>query len=109
MGELFVFDVSKGRAEDTGVVQQLPGYGKPFKGKIVDQLVDGSWPKFLHPFPISDKQFLVSCCPRPGANWGVYLVDIFDNLTLISEDPKYALFEPVSLKTQPKPIKAVIR
>ena len=103
MGELFVFDVSKGRSEDTGVVQQLPGYGKPFKGKIVDGLVNGSWPKFLHPFPISDKQFLVSCCPRPGANWGVYLVDIFDNLTLISEDPKYALFEPVPLKTQPKP------
>ena len=34
---------------------------------IVDRLVDGSWPKFLHPYPLSEKYFLVSCKPAPDA------------------------------------------
>jgi formylglycine-generating enzyme required for sulfatase activity len=39
---------------------------------MVDQLVDGSWPKFLHPLPLSNKYFLVSCRPGPDAAWGLF-------------------------------------
>lgn len=105
MGEMVIFDTSKGRQEDTGAIQRIPGYGKPVKGIIKDTLVDNSWPKFLHPYPLSDKYFLVSCKPTPSSAWGIYLVDIFDNMLLLREEPGYALFEPVPLrKTTPPPV-----
>ena len=103
MGELVLFDAAKGRQEDTGALQRIPGYGKPVKGLIKDTLVDGSWPKFLHPFPLNDKYFLVSAKPTPASAWGLYLVDIFDNMLLLREEPGYALFEPMPLRKTERP------
>ena len=103
MGEMVIIDVAKGRQEDTGAVQRIPGYGKPVKGIIKDELVNESWPKFLHPYPLNDKYFLVSCKPTPSAAWGVYLVDIFDNMLLLKEEPGYALLEPLPLKRTDRP------
>jgi hypothetical protein len=60
-GELVLFDASKSRHEGGGAMQRIPGYGKKVEPIIKDGLVNDSWPKFLHPFPLSDKQFLVSC------------------------------------------------
>jgi len=103
MGELVLFDSALGRQEATGAVQRIPGYGKPVEAKIVDQLVDGSWPKFLHPKPISQTTFLVSAKPTSDAKWGIYLVDIFDNMLLIQEEPQMALFEPIPLRKTVRP------
>jgi len=112
MGELVLFDVSKGRRESSGAMQRIPGFGKPvvsgtdprYESTLIqDQLVDASWPRFLHPYPLSDKYFVVSCKPTPDALWGVYLVDVFDNMLLLKEEPGYVLFEPVPLRRRPKP------
>jgi formylglycine-generating enzyme required for sulfatase activity len=103
MGELLVFDPAAGRRESEAVVQRIPGYGKKVPPTITDGLVEGSWPKFLHPYPLSEKYFLVSCKPNPQANWGIYLVDIFDNLLLLAEEPGYALLEPVPMRATPRP------
>ncbi len=103
MGEMTIFDAAKGRQEDSGAIQRIPGYGKPVKGTIKDSLVDGSWPKFLHPYPITDKHFLVAAKPTPQSNWGIYLVDIFDNMLLLKEEPGFALLEPLALKPTPRP------
>ena len=103
MGELVLFDLGAGRQEDSGAVQRIPGYGKPVEGKIVDRLVDNSWPRFLHPQPIADKYFIVACQPEAKANWGIYLVDIFDNRVLLREEPDFALLEPIPLKKTPTP------
>lgn len=103
IGELCVFDPAKGRQEDAGAVQRIPGHGKEVEGPIVDQLVDSSWPKFLHPWPLSDKYFLVSMQPTPQSNWGIYLVDVFDNMLLLHEEPTYGLYEPLSLAPRPTP------
>jgi formylglycine-generating enzyme required for sulfatase activity len=70
---------------------------------IQDGLVEGSWPKFLHPYPLDDKYFLVSCQPTASSPWGLYLADVFDNLLLIKEEPGYALLEPVPLHTTRRP------
>ncbi len=70
MGELVIFDPAKGRHEADGAVQRIPGYGKRVEPIIRDRLVDGSWPKFLHPYPLSDKYFLVSCQPTPNVAVG---------------------------------------
>ncbi|MBI2950041.1 MAG: SUMF1/EgtB/PvdO family nonheme iron enzyme [Verrucomicrobia bacterium] len=103
MGELVLFDVAQGRQETGGVVQRIPGFGKRVERIYRDQLVDDSWPKFLHPAPLSEKYFIVSAKPAPDARWGVYLVDIFDNLLLLAERPGQALLEPIPLRRTPRP------
>lgn len=103
MGEMIVFDTTKGRQEASGASFRIPGRGKPVPGIIKDSLVDDSWPKFLHPYPLSDKYFLASCKPSPESRWGVYLVDAFDNLLLLREEPGYALLEPLPLRPTPRP------
>jgi len=103
MGELVIFDPAAGRREDAGAVQRIPGYGKKVEMRIRDGLTLDSWPKFLHPYPLSDKHFLVSCKPSPQAAWGIYLVDTFDNFVLLKEEPGCALFEPIPLRAAPRP------
>ena len=103
MGELLVFDPALGREEAAGAVQRIPGYGQPVKPVIADQLVANSWPKFLHPYPLSEKYFLVSCQPSPHSSWGIWLVDIFDNMVPICEQPGQALFEPIPFRATPRP------
>ncbi len=103
MGELVVFDPAKGRHEADGVVQRIPGYGKPVKPILLDGLVRKSWPKFLHPYPLSDKYFIVSARPTPTSRWGVYLVDVFDNMTLLKEVDGYALLEPLPFRKTRRP------
>ena len=98
MGELVVFDPALGRGEEKGAVQRIPGFGKKVEAVIRDGLVEGSWPKFLHPYPLGEKHFLVSCKPTPSAAWGIYLVDTFDNFVLLAEEPGYALLEPLPLR-----------
>ncbi|MFH1918761.1 MAG: SUMF1/EgtB/PvdO family nonheme iron enzyme, partial [Planctomycetota bacterium] len=105
MGELVIFDPAKGRYEADGVVQRLPGYGKKVEPIIADGLTLDSWPKFLHPYPLGEKHFLVSSKPTPESLWGIYLVDVFDNMLLVKELPGYALLEPVPFrKTTPPPV-----
>lgn len=109
MGELVLFDPALGRAEADGVVQRIPGRGKAVEPIMRDGLVGASWPKFLHPYPLSDKYFIVSAKPTPQTPWGVYLVDVFDNMTLLKETDGYALLEPIPLRATPKPPQAPAR
>ncbi len=103
-GELVILDPGVGRHEADGVVQRIPGYGEKVEPVILDGLIGASWPRFLHPFPLSEKYFLVSCKPTKTALWGVYLVDVFDNFVLLREEPGYAMLEPVPWrKTQRQP------
>ena len=112
MGELVLFDIGHGRRESDGTIQRIPGDGKPVRSVsdpryesslIQDQLVDASWPKFLHPYPLSKKYFLTACQPTPTSLWGIYLADVSGNLTLIKETPGYALLEPMPLRATPRP------
>jgi formylglycine-generating enzyme required for sulfatase activity len=103
-GELYIFDVAKGRKETTGVVQQIPtNVEKSSLGTIGDGIVDKLWPKFLHPYPLTAKQFLVSCKPGEDSHWGIYYVDVFNNVVLLREETGFALFEPIAKKSTPKP------
>ncbi|MBE0595365.1 MAG: hypothetical protein IH616_23500, partial [Gemmatimonadales bacterium] len=103
MGQLVLVDTSRGWFEADGLVRRISGRGDPIEPRVTDNLVDNDWPKFLHPYPLSDKHFLVACQPHAKANWGIYLADLFDNLVLIREEPGYALLEPVPLMTRARP------
>jgi formylglycine-generating enzyme required for sulfatase activity len=103
IGELTILDSGKGQFEAEGVVQRIPGYGKKVKAIISDSLVNSSWPKFLHPCPIDANTFIVSCQPTADSLWGVYLVDTFDNMLLLKEQPGQVLVEPLAFRPTTKP------
>ncbi len=103
MGELIIFDPAKGQHEADGVVQRIPGYGKKVEPIIRDSLVNNSWPRFLHPYPLSGKYFLTSCKLNAKSPWGVYLVDVFDNILPICVEPGVAMFEPLPLRKTKRP------
>jgi formylglycine-generating enzyme required for sulfatase activity len=103
MGELVLLDPAQGRHETDGVVQRIPRKGQPVLPTIEDKLTEHSWPKFLHPWPLSEKYFLVACKPEPDALWGIYLVDIFDNRVLLREEPGDALLEPLPFRASALP------
>lgn len=102
-GELILFDRSKGGAETDGVVQRIGDRHAHVMPTIEDKLTQHSWPKFLNPYPLSDKYFLVSCKPTPDALWGIYLADVFDNLVLLKEEEGRALLEPIPLRQRSRP------
>lgn len=103
MGELVVFDPVRGRQENQPAIQRIPGFEKPVPMIIRDGLTLSTWPKFLHPWPLNEHYFLVSCKPSASANWGIYLVDTFDNFTLLYESNDNACFEPIPFKPRAKP------
>lgn len=102
MGQLVIIDCNRGYANGDGL-ERISGRGQKIEPRIKDTLVDEDWPKFLHPYPLSDRYFLVSAWLEPEETWGIYLADVFDNLTLIKEIPGYALLEPVPLLKRKQP------
>jgi len=104
-GELVLFDNNKGRHEADGAVQKLPGAGKKVEPVVLDQLVRNTFPLFLHPYPISDTQFIVSMS-LDKRTYGIYLIDTFDNIVPIKLADKNSYVEAIPIrKTKRQPIK----
>ncbi len=103
MGDLVLFDPARGRRESDGAIQRIPGFGREVQPVMLDLPIERTWPKFLHPMPLDEHFFLVSSKPSPDKPWGIYLVDTFDNMVLIHEEPGFAMLEPIPLKKRPRP------
>jgi len=103
MGELVVLDPTKGWHEADGIVRRIAHRGEPPVPIIRDRLVDQSWPKFLHPYPLSEKYFVTAAQLHAKAAWGIYLVDAFDNVVPLCVDREFDFFEPIPLKQTPRP------
>lgn len=92
-------------ADITGCVQEIPGWGRDVVGNVYDNQGGGQKYTFGTPWPLSDKYFLVSMTGFEGKGWTLCLVDKFDNMTLIYDDPDYDIFEPIPfVSTTPPPI-----
>ena len=102
-GELVLFDVNRGTQEADGAAQRIPGYGKKVEPVVKDQLANGSWPLYLHPYPLDDTTFLVAMQPDAKSRMGLYLVDRFDNVLPLLEEAGCDLVEPVPLCASPVP------
>lgn len=95
-------------AEQTGFVQLIPGRGQTVAGTVCDAIIGHVYRKerpalTTHPHPLSSKYFLVSMKPTQQSLWGLYLVDVFDNATLIAEFEDMGLFEPQPFVARPRP------
>lgn len=102
-GELVVFDAAKGEFEADGAVQRIPGAGKPVEAVVVDQYMKDKWPRFLHPYPLSENYFLVSAQLNPSERWSLYLVDRFDNMIKLADGDRKHLFEPIPITPRKTP------
>ena len=101
-GEIFKFDVNKGRKEAAGVIQELPGYNQEPETPIVDKLANrrGVDIRFVDTNPLSEDYVLVT-----RENQGLYLVDIFDNIVPVKISDAYSYCEPILLaKTKRPPV-----
>lgn len=102
-GRLMIFDPTKSRKEEKGIIQELPFKDRKIVPEIKDYLVDGVWPQFIRPVPLDDNYFLVTAKIHPKGLWGVYLVDVFDNLTLVAEYEGSGLMAPLPYIKRPIP------
>lgn len=102
-GRLLLIDTRKGRHEAEGVVAEIPHSGQQVEALVRDRLPDGVWPQFLQPYPLNETYHLVSMKDSPESLWGIYLVDTFDNRTLIAEEENVAYLEPVLMEKQKTP------
>lgn len=93
-GMLMIFDPLLGRKEADGVITEIPHRGRKVEPVVRDRQPDGIWPQFLHPFPLNEKYYVVSMKYSPESLWGVYLVDVYNNMTLIAETEDAAMLEP---------------
>ena len=104
MGVPVLLDTSRGERGADGVVQFVPGRNKVFDDSVkVDHWYAKVWPKYLHPMPLSDKYFLVAMQPTRRSGWGIYLIDVFDNVVPVKTSNEFDLFEPIPLRRQQKP------
>lgn len=102
-GRLILFDPAVSRFEEEGMVQEIPFSQRPIIPIIKDHMVDGVYPQFTKPYPINDKYFLVTAKLSPTSLWGLYLVDVFDNMTLIIEKEGHGFIHGIPLKARPIP------
>lgn len=103
-GRLLIFDPAKGRKSTEGVIQEIPHSNRPVQELIKDELVNDVWPQFIKPSVLNEKYFLVAAKLSPESLWGIYLVDIFDNVTCIMEAENEGFISPVlvrKVKTPP--------
>ena len=72
----------------------------------LDQLANGDYPHFYQPYPVSAQYYLTVAQLTPKSDWGLYLVDVFDNFVPIQSvgtaDYKYVI-EPYPLKKRERP------
>lgn len=102
-GRLMLFDPSKSRKSEKGMLQELPFRNRKIEPVVKDRLVDGVWPQFIKPCPLTDKYFLVTAKLDENSLWGIYLIDVYDNLTLIAEFEGEGLICPIPVKKTPVP------
>ena len=103
VGDLVLFDPGVARREADGAVQRIPGFGKKVEPEILDLPIGQTWPKFTHPYPLSEELFLVACKKNPSAPWALCLADIYDNIVTLREEPEFALLEPVPIVKRDRP------
>ncbi|MBO5471262.1 MAG: SUMF1/EgtB/PvdO family nonheme iron enzyme [Bacteroidales bacterium] len=97
-GRLLLFDPSVGRKSTEGVTQEIPHRNRPVTELIKDELVNGVWPQFVKPSVLDEKYFLVAAKLSEESLWGIYLVDIFDNVTCIIEAEDEGFISPVLVR-----------
>ena len=102
MGELAILNVGTGWSGEQGIVHRITHRGEPIVPVALDALTEQAQHQFLHPYPLSDK-YILAAMQTGQQPWGIYLVDVFDNMVPILTDPRFSFFEPIPVASRPAP------
>lgn len=102
-GRIILFDPSKARKGVEGMLQEIPFRNRPIIPEIKDELVNGVWPQFVKPMPLDDSYYLVAAKLDPNALWGIYLVDVYDNVTCLAQFEGEGLISPILVRETTTP------
>lgn len=102
-GRLIIFDPSKSRKGVDGMVQELPFKDRTIIPEVKDGLVNGVWPQFIRPIVVDDKTFLVGAKLSKNSLWGIYLVDVYDNLVCLYQEDNAGFINPLIFKEKTIP------
>ena len=72
----------------------------------IDRLADGVYPQFYQPYPVSAQYYLTVAQLTSNSDWGLYLVDTFDNFVPIksADTSGYRyMIEPYPFKKRKRP------
>ncbi|MDR2954961.1 MAG: SUMF1/EgtB/PvdO family nonheme iron enzyme [Prevotella sp.] len=97
-GRIILFDPMKARKGVQGMIQEIPHRNREIIPEIKDELVNGVWPQFIKPYPLDDKYFLVTAKLSPDDLWGMYLVDVFDNVTCLMKQEGEGFISPIIVR-----------
>ncbi|MDR3232417.1 MAG: SUMF1/EgtB/PvdO family nonheme iron enzyme [Planctomycetaceae bacterium] len=89
--------------EVTGCVQEIPGWGRDVIGNVYDNQGGDCKYTFATPFPLNEKYFFVSMQLNHKGTWGIWLVDVFDNMVKVYDLPDAGLYEPIPLIPRERP------
>ncbi|MDR2117233.1 MAG: SUMF1/EgtB/PvdO family nonheme iron enzyme [Planctomycetaceae bacterium] len=89
--------------EVTGCVQEIPGWGRDVIGNVYDNQGGDCKYTFAFPYPLNEKYFLTSMWLDHKGTWGIWLVDVFDNMVKLYDLPDAGLFEPTPLIPRTRP------
>ena len=102
-GRLILFDPTKARKGAAGMLQEIPYRNRPIVELVKDELVNGVWPQFIKPTPLDDKYYLVAAKLNPQDLWGIYLVDVFDNVTCLMKQEGEGYISPIVVRKTTTP------
>ncbi len=103
-GHLYLLDLNRSGRAAEAVVQQIPFRDRPVRPIVKDALIDANVrPMFTSPYALSDKYFLVSGRFGRDEPFGIYLVDVSDNVVPVYREPGYHLLEPVPVRPRLRP------
>ncbi len=102
-GKLVLFDVAKGQVEADGALQGIPGFGRKIEPVVVDGFFAKSWPKILHPQPLSENYHLAAVKLDAADKFGIYLIDSFDNLLPLKRSRTHHFLEPIPFRKRKMP------
>lgn len=102
-GRLIIFDPTKARKGVEGMIQEIPHRDRAIIPLVKDELVNGVWPQFLKPHPLSDDFYLVAAKMDESSLWGIYLVDTYDNMTLVAQMEGVGYINPIPMKKREVP------
>ncbi|MCF7958172.1 MAG: SUMF1/EgtB/PvdO family nonheme iron enzyme [Phycisphaerae bacterium] len=94
-GAMVLFDTNVGNHEADGAVQVMTARGKKVEPLVLDRLASAYAPHFLHPYPLSEKYFFGAIKQN---RWNICLVDVFDNVLVLTSEKDTHFFEPVPLR-----------
>ena len=93
--------------EKTGLVQEFPGWGEDVEGDMADGYTKNQFargkPYFSFPYPLDRNHLLATVKTSVDAPMVLCLVDTFDNITILAENPDGLYCEAMPFKVRPRP------